>query len=151
GDRREGAGRGDAGWRCSRLRRRRPGGRRADGTSSSARRCARPAGSASTSVPSTSSPGARRPTSSAGSRCTSPTRKTASAACSATRSVPISASTWQCEVSRFERRAEPFNDRDREERSAKLMSTLTLTLKDGLIAPWTDWEQRYGQGRRLLE
>ena len=31
------------------------------------------------------------------------------------------------------------------------MSTLELTVRDGLVAPWTEWERRCTQGRRLLE
>ena len=31
------------------------------------------------------------------------------------------------------------------------MSTVTLGVKDGLVAPWTEWERRCTQGRRLFE
>ena len=31
------------------------------------------------------------------------------------------------------------------------MPTATLTVRDGLVAPWTEWERRYTTGRRLLE
>ena len=31
------------------------------------------------------------------------------------------------------------------------MPTATLTVRDGLVAPWAEWERRYTTGRRLLE
>jgi len=31
------------------------------------------------------------------------------------------------------------------------MPTATLSVRDGLVAPWTEWERRYTTGRRLLE
>ncbi|MBI2529221.1 MAG: 2-oxoglutarate ferredoxin oxidoreductase subunit alpha [Candidatus Rokubacteria bacterium] len=31
------------------------------------------------------------------------------------------------------------------------MSTATLTVRDGLVAPWGEWERRHTRGRRLLE